>query len=177
MPRLSVIDPEQASGDVREVFDGPLKGKHLNIFKGMANSPAALHAYLGLAGALAKASLSAKEQEAIQLLVSQQNGCSYCLAAHTAIGMKAGLSQDQTVAVRQGVPTGDAKLDALVRFASNLYEKKGRVSDEDLAAVKGAGYDDGAVAEAVASYALAMYTNAFNIANDTEVDFPPPPSI
>ena len=41
MPRLNTIDPATATGKAKEIFDGPLQGKHLNIFKGMANSPAA----------------------------------------------------------------------------------------------------------------------------------------
>ena len=44
MPRLNVVDPSTATGRVKEIFDGPLKGKHLNIFKGFANSPAVLDA-------------------------------------------------------------------------------------------------------------------------------------
>ena len=35
MPRLNVIDPEKATGKAKEIFDGPLKGMQLNIFKGM----------------------------------------------------------------------------------------------------------------------------------------------
>ena len=73
MPRLNVVDPATATGRVKEIFDGPLKGKHLNIFKGFANSPAVLDAYLGMSGALSKTSLSAKEREAIALAVAQAN--------------------------------------------------------------------------------------------------------
>ena len=177
MARLAVVDPAQASGKVKEIFDGPLKGKHLNIFKGMANSPAALQTYLGIAGALSGASLSAKEQEIIHLAVSEANGCGYCLAAHTMSGKGAGLSEEQTIAARRHASLGDAKLDALKAFAVALHEKKGYVSDADIKAFKHAGYTDGAVAEVCAVYALATFTNYFNHVNDTAVDFPAPPSI
>lgn len=176
MPRLHVVDPAHATGRTKEIFDGPLKGKHLNIFKGMANSPAALDAYLGMAGALNKTALTGAEREAIQLAIGQANNCSYCVAAHTAIGKSLGLTEGQTIEARRG-RLADPKLNALVRFALALHEKKGFVSDKDLAEVRAAGYTDGHIAEAVAVYALALYTNYFNHVNDTAVDFPAPPSV
>lgn len=177
MPRLQTIDPSTATGRAKEIFDGPLKGKHFNIFKGMANSPAALDMYLAMTGALSKASLNAKEQEVIQLAIGQANDCDYCQAAHTAIGKGAGLTEDQTIEARRGSVPSDAKLDALARFAIAINEKKGFVSDDDLSAMRSAGYDDGAIAEAVASFALAVFTNYFNHVNDSEIDFPAAPAI
>ncbi len=175
MARLQMIDPKQADGRVKEIFEGPLKGKEINIFKGMANSPAVLDAYLGMSGALQSASLSAKEQEVIQLVVGEANDCDYCQAAHTALGKKAGLSEEQTVQARRGKIEDDPKLNAIAKFASAMHEKKGFVSDDDLSAFRDAGFDDGAIAEAVATYALASFTNYFNHVNQTPVDFPEPP--
>ena len=172
MPRLPTIDPAHATGRVKEIFDGPLKGKHFNIFKGLANSPAALDAYLALSGALSKAGLSAKEQEVIQLAIGEANNCGYCASAHTAIGKMVGLSDTQTVGARRGTITDDAKLNALAKFALALHEKRGFVSEQDINAFKAAGYADAHVPEVIASYALATYTNYFNHANETPVDFP-----
>ena len=177
MPRLAVVDPAQSTGKVKEIFEGPLKGKHLNSFKGMANSPAVLQTYLGMAGALSGAKLSAKEQEVIQLAIGAANDCGYCLAAHPVIGKGAGLSEDQTVAARRHASLGDAKLDALQSFAVAMHEQRGNISDADLAAFRGAGYDDGHAAEVTAVYALATFTNYFNHLNDTAVDFPAPKPI
>ncbi|MEL6499339.1 MAG: carboxymuconolactone decarboxylase family protein [Planctomycetota bacterium] len=177
MPRLNTIEPAQATGKAKEIFDGPLAGKHLNIFKGMANSPAALQFYLGGSGALAEASLSAAEQEVVQLVFAQANDCDYCQAAHTAMGQGAGLSQDQTIAARRQSDLGDAKLSALARFAGAIHEKKGFVSDDDVSAFRSAGYDDGAIAEVIATAALATYTNWFNHINQTAVDLPSPPAV
>ncbi len=171
MGRLATIDPASATGRVKEIFEGPLKGKTFNIFKAMANSPAALDAYLGMAGAMSKAGLSAREQEVIQLAVGQANNCGYCVAAHTAIGKMSGLTDVQTVEARRG-KLSDGKLDALAKFALALVEKRGFVSGADLDAVRKAGYSDGHIAEAVASFALATYTNVFNHVNETVSDFP-----
>ncbi|MCA9281004.1 MAG: carboxymuconolactone decarboxylase family protein [Phycisphaeraceae bacterium] len=172
MPRLSTVDPANATGRARELFDGPLHGKHFNIFKGMANSPAALDAYLAFSGALGKGSLTAGEREAIALAVGEANQCDYCLAAHTALAKGAGLPDAHALGARRGAVKDAQKLDALVKFALRLHEKKGAVSDEDLKTFKAAGYTDAHAAEVVANYALNVYTNYFNHLNQTSVDFP-----
>ena len=177
MPRLQTIEPASATGAVKEIFDGPLAGKHFNIFKAMANSQAALQMYLNMNMALANSELSDAEKETIQLVVGQANGCNYCVAAHTALGKQAGLSESQTLEARRGEVSGDPKLRALSRFAAAINEKKGWVSDEDIETFRDAGYGDGAVAEVVAVYALAIYTNIFNHVNETPVDFPAAPAL
>jgi len=177
MPRLTTIEPANATGKAKEIFDGPLKAMQLNIFKGIANSPAVLEFYLNAGGALKGGVLSDAEREAIQLTVSEANQCEYCLAAHTYIGKAAGLSEQQTIDARRGAIQDDAKLGALTRFAASLHEKRGFVSDEDLSAFKGAGYDDAAVVETIATYALITFTNYFNHVNKTDVDLPAYPAI
>jgi uncharacterized peroxidase-related enzyme len=176
MPRLNVVDPKSAQGEVKQIFEGPLEGKHLNIFKGLANSSAALNAYLGLSSALSKGELTATEREAIALALGEANDCDYCTAAHTAIGKNAGMSEDETIAARKGDPA-DPKTKALVTFVLKLRDASGWVEDQDVQAVKDAGYSDGAVAEAVANYALNVFTNYFNHVNQTEVDFPKAPAM
>lgn len=176
MPRLNNVDPKNATGKAKEIFDGPLKGKHLNIFKGMANSPAALQAYLGMAGALGEGSLSGAEREVIALVTAQQNTCDYCLAAHTHIGKGAGLTEAQTLEARRG-EMADAKLNALAGFTKALLEKKGFADEGDIRAFKQAGYTDEHVVETIANVGLNFYTNFFNHVNGTDVDLPAPPAL
>ncbi len=176
MPRIAAIDPSHATGRAKEVFDGPLKGKHFNIFKSMAVSPAMLDMYLGIGGAMSKASLSHKEQEVIQLAIAQAVDCGYCAAAHTAIGKAAGLTEQQTIEARRG-QMGDAKLNALAKFALAVHEKRGYVSDADVAAFRAAGYGDQQMAEVVGSYTQMIFTSTFNHLNDTAVDFPSAPKL
>lgn len=171
MARLTPVDPSTATGVVKEIFEGPLKGKHFNIFKSMAQSPAALNFYLAASGALGKSGLNAKEQEVIQLVTAQANACDYCLSAHTAIGKMVGLSDAQTLEARRG-HVNDAKLGALAKFAAALHEKRGHVTDADVQAFKAGGYTDANIAEVIAVYATAVFTNYFNHVNQTPVDFP-----
>lgn len=174
--RIPFVDPAHATGHVKEVFEGPLKGKHFNIFKSMAASPAVLDFYLGMAGAMSKAALTQKEHETVQLLVGELNRCEYCTAAHTAIGQMVGLTKDQTIEARRG-KLSDPKLAALAKFAATIHEKKGFVSDADVKAFKDAGYSDAHVAEVVASFAMAVFTNYFNHVNSTPSDFGVAPAL
>ena len=178
MPRLNVVDPDQATGKSKEIFDGLKKkmGRVVNIFKGMGNSPAALQAYLSMSGALAEGQLAPEDREAVYLAVSQQNGCSYCVSAHTVIAKRAGMTEDQILAIRKFQPQSD-KLRALVKFVLRVMERKGFVDDADIAAVRQAGYSDGQIAEAVAYIGLATYSNLFNHIFNTPLDFPEAPKL
>jgi len=177
MARVKMIEPSEATGKAKELFEGPLKDKQLNFFKAMINSPAAVNAYLQFNGALSEGLLNEKQREAILLAVGEANGCDYCTAAHTHLGKQAGLTEEQTVAARKGRVEGDKELDPVVRFATALHEKKGWVGDEDLEQFRSAGFNDGHVAEVVAVYAISTFTNYFNHAAHTPVDLPAPPAL
>ena len=173
MSRIHQIAPDSATGKAKELLDA-VKGKIglvPNITRAMANSPAALEGYLGLSGALGKGSLSAKNREQIALAVGQANQCDYCLAGHSAIGKMVGLTPDQILDSRRGTAI-DPKSDAVIRFARKLVDERGRVSDADVAEVRAAGLDDGAIAEVVANVALNIFTNYFNHVAETDIDFP-----
>lgn len=178
MPRLNAVSVDQANGRVRELFDGLQKaiGAVPNIYQGVASSPVALDALLGLGAKLGEGRLGKAEAEAVKLVVAQTYGCNYCLAAHTMVGRKAGLSEADTIAIRRGV-IADPKLSALVRFVGNALQPAGRISDEDLRAIRTAGFDDGQVTEILMVLAQTVFTTLFNRVNQTEVDFPPAPSL
>jgi AhpD family alkylhydroperoxidase len=116
--------------------------------------------------------LSPQLREQIALAVAQENDCDYCLAAHTALGRSVGLSDEAIRDSRRGA-SPDSKTDAALRFARLIVEKRGRVSDEDVARVRYAGHTDAEIAEIVANVAVNIFTNYFNHVAETEVDFPP----
>ncbi len=84
---------------------------------------------------------------------------------------RAGLSQDDIAKALEGRAT-DPKADAAVRFAKLLLEKRGRISDSDFDEVKQAGLSEAEIGEIVAHVAINVFTNYFNIAFETEIDFP-----
>lgn len=143
-----------------------------NLFRLVANSPAALEGYLGLSGALAKGRLPAATRERIALATAQFNGCGYCLSAHTYLGSNlAKLPAEEIAANRSGRST-DAMADAAVRFAVRVLEARGAVAGADLEMVRSAGYDDAQIVEIVQHVALNVWTNYLNEVARTEIDFP-----
>lgn len=143
-----------------------------NLFRLVANSPAALEGYLGMSGALAKGRLPAPTRERIALAVAQINACGYCLAAHTYLGSHAAKLSDAEIAANRQGRSDDEQADAAVRFAARVATQRGHVSDADVAAVKAAGYDDGQIVEIVQHVALNTWTNYINEVARTVVDFP-----
>ena len=142
-----------------------------NMMRTMAQSPRVLEGYLALSGALSRGLLPATLQEQIALAVAEINACNYCLSAHTALGRKAGLSDDQLAASREG-RAAEAKANAALQFALAVLEHRGGVGDDELARVRAAGFSDAEIAEIIAHVALNALTNYFNRAADTEIDFP-----
>lgn len=143
-----------------------------NLFRLVANSPAALEGYVGLIGALGKGALPAATHERIALAVAEFNGCDYCLSAHTYLATNvAKLSAAEIAANRSGAST-DAAAAAAVRFAVEVMQQRGHVSDEDVRAVRAAGYTDAQIVEIVQHVALNTWTNYVNSVAKTEIDFP-----
>ena len=147
-------------------------GSAPNLFRLVAQSPAALEGYLGLNGALAKGTLDPRTRERLALAVAEHNGCSYCLSAHTYLGKNlAKLDDAELMAAREG-GSSDPKAAAAVRFAARVAQERGHVSDADLDAVRAAGYGDAQVLEIVLHVALNTLTNYVNEVARTDVDFP-----
>lgn len=158
---------------VRRSFDVIEKqlGVVPNMMRAMAQSPRVLEGYLALSGTLSRGLLPATLQEQIALAVAEANACSYCLAAHTALGRRAGLSDEQLTASREG-RAPDPKAKAALQFALAVLQHRGGVSDQELAHVRAAGFSDAEIAEIIGHVALNVLTNYFNRAADTEIDFP-----
>ncbi|HTP29994.1 MAG TPA: hypothetical protein VMK12_30595 [Anaeromyxobacteraceae bacterium] len=74
--------------------------------------------------------------------------------------------------MRRSAVTSDPKANAAVHFALLLVRERGHVTDADLAAVKVAGFGDGAVVEIVLHVALTTLTNCVGVVAGTEIDFP-----
>lgn len=178
MPRLKMVETDQADDAVREIYAGleSKMGKVINIFKGMGNSAAALNAYLSMSGALKAGHLTPEDREVIYLAVSELNGCHYCVSAHTMISKSTGMSDEQIAGARR-FEASDDRHQVLLTFVRRVIETRGFVSDDELTAVRDAGYSDGQIAETIAFIGLATYSNLFNHVFDTPLDFPPAPEL
>lgn len=173
MSRVQLINANQAQEPARvllEQIHGAF-GATPNMFKAVANSPAALHSMWAAFGALAKGTLPAKLGEQIAVAVADRNACAYCLAAHTALGRKAGATTEEMRAAQMG-EASDPRTAAALRFALKLVNERGQASDADVLSMRDAGFNDGEIVEVMAHVALNLFTNYVNVAFDVPVDFP-----
>jgi len=173
MPRVNLVDPATATGAAKPLLD-EIKGAFgtaPNMFRAVANSPAALKSMWGAFGALGAGTIGAKLGEKIAVAVADRDACAYCLAAHTLLGRNAGAS-GQDMADAQAGHSDDPKTAAALAFALKLVEHRGQVADADIEALRAAGFDDGQIVEIIAHVALNLFTNYVNIALDVPVDFP-----
>lgn len=178
MSRIKTVDPNTAKGEAKELLETvkASMGRTPNIIKTMANSPAILKGFIDFSGALNEGGLSQELREQIALAVAEANRCDYCLDAHSAIAKMKGLSDEQILDGRRGT-SKDAKENEAIRFALELVENKGFVSDDSYSKIKGAGFTDGEVLEIVGNVTLNIFTNFINHVAETESDFPKAPKI
>lgn len=164
---------ENAEGKSAELLAMVQKklGRVPNMMATMAHSPAVLEAYLQFSGALNGSSLALKTREKIALLAAKRNSCEYCLAAHSALGAKAGLSEEEICQAIEG-KAQDAKEQAILTLAQALLRSEVPISDADFRAAKDAGLSDSELVEIPAVVGLNVFTNIFNHLLDPEIDFP-----
>lgn len=173
MARVALIDPQQTTEDRRALL-GEIHqafGATPNMFRAVANSPAALRSMWGAFGALGGGVLPAKLGEQIAVAIADRNACQYCLSAHTVLGRNAGASEAEMSAAQAGEST-DPKTAAILRFALQVVEHRGKVGEPDLRPLRDAGCSDQEIVEILAHVALNLFTNYVNVALAVPVDFP-----
>jgi uncharacterized peroxidase-related enzyme len=141
-----------------------------NLHRVLAESPAALEAYSTLWGIAEKTSFSPVERNIVYLSIIYENECVYCMAGHTNLSRMAKVSDDAIMAVRDGRPIADAKLEALRHFAAVVTRNRGVVSPAEVAAFKKAGYGNQAVLDVLVLAATKLISNYTNHLAETPLD-------
>jgi uncharacterized peroxidase-related enzyme len=180
MPRIPVHTTDNAPAASGETLRHLEKrfGKVLNIHGGMAHSPVVLETYAAINAAIAEHStLDAPTREAIALAVGAVDDCTYCQSAHTMSAKAAGLTEEQTVAIRRGDADVEPRLAALLLVAREIAGEVGEVSDAAWDKALAAGWTDTELTEVFAHVAANLYTNYFNHLARTELDIPAAPAL
>lgn len=172
MVNFKVPSRAEVSANNQEIFDNINKnlGMVPNLYAVMALSDTALGNYLDFQNA--KTTFSNKEKQAVNLVVSQVNECSYCQAAHTLLGKMNGLTEEQTIEIRKGSALFDNKLDALVKLAKEITLKKGFASSDVLDSFINAGYTKGQVVELIFLVSEKTAMNYMHAITKVDIDFP-----
>ena len=94
---MSLIEYEQASPEVRAVYDDIMRSRNVdwvgNFWKALASDPVTLRrTWQSVKEIMSPGALDALTKEMIYVAISVSNQCGYCIASHTAAARKAGMT-------------------------------------------------------------------------------------
>ncbi|AJY45838.1 carboxymuconolactone decarboxylase family protein [Martelella endophytica] len=173
---MSAIEPltdEQITPHVAEIFarTKASMGMVPNLYRVLANAPAALDVYTGSGATLRKGVLPAATRELIAIAVAAANGCDYCLAAHTGAARAAGVSAEDRAAAQAG-RSSDGHAQAVLELALAINATHGQDATPALEAARAYGVSDAEILETIAHVAVSILTNSVNNIVGTTLDFP-----
>ena len=166
VPTRSEVSPTN-----QEIFDNLNKalGFVPNLYATIAYSDNGLKKYLDYQNA--KTSLSNKEKEAVNLIVSQVNGCIYCQSAHTVLGKMNGFDDNQLLDIRNG-KSENPKLNALVKLAAEITQNRGNVNNENVEDFFTHGYTKENLVDLILQVSDKTAMNYLHNLTKVPVDFP-----
>lgn len=175
--KFHITLPPQTLSDssprAREVLERAQKqvGFIPNMYARMVNSPGLLETYLtGYTRFRNESGFTPAEQEVVFLTISRENGCHYCVAAHSFLADKQGVPTAVTDAIRDGRSVPDAKLRAVSEFTRALLAKRGWLDRADVDSFLAAGYTERHILEVILAVAVKTLSNWSNHVFETPVD-------
>lgn len=173
MASISALQDHELQGEAISLLAQTQKklGRVPNMYRVMAHSPAVLEAYQAFAGALTKGSIGARMAEMIALATAEFNACSYCLSAHTFLGAKAGLQEEEAKQARM-FHADSGKEEAALQFVQKLLSRPASLSADDLQLLREKTFTDGEVLEIIANVVRNIFTNYLNVIAGTAIDWP-----
>lgn len=176
MARITSVEAGTVGPEVMAIFaevEGAF-GMVPNLFKTYAHHLPLLRAnWNKVKSVMAEGSLSQKTKQAIAVLVSRDNSCAYCVAAHTGALRSLGISENEIKTIEEDLEKADfsEKEKALIAFARKANSSPLRISDEEFAALRRAGATDAEIVEALGVMELFTAFNKFLDSLQVEVDF------
>ncbi len=126
--------------------------------------------YTTLSAIFDEASLTPTERQVVRLTASSENGCGYCMAAHSTIARMQGVTEDVVGAIRQGTEIPEARLEALREFTREVVGRRGWVNQETVQGFLDAGYTRAHVLDVVLGVGLKTLSNYANHMAGTPLD-------
>src|SRR5882672_835610 len=170
MARISLIAPETASPEVRQIYDTILRGKPGNVQKALAHRPEMLKNFLSFYSSVGR-SLDRKLYELIYIRVSLINGCHYCTQHHVASSKRVGLTADDWSALKAGdYSRYTEKERAALTYVEKLTRTPHDVNDADFVPLK-KDFSDPEIVDVHLLTGLVNLTNRFTDPLGLEVEF------
>src|SRR3974390_2316964 len=136
MTRVALIEAENASAEVREIYGKTLRGKPGSAQKALAQRPDVLKNFLSFYASVGR-SLDRKLYELVYTRVSMINRCNYCLQHHLASGKRAGIQPSDWIALKaEDFSLYTPKEQAALDYAEKLTRDPHSVTDPDFIPLK-----------------------------------------
>jgi len=173
MSRFNVPAADQVAPEAQATFENLKKsiGKVPNLYATIGFSANALNSYLAFVQAQAKGTVRARDREAIYLIVSQLNGCEYCLASHTQSAIRNGWTEEQTLLLRSG-KFEEGVWPILYKLIQSVIVNKGEVDDQLLDDYFAAGNTERNLMDVMTLINIMSYTNYMYRLVKVPIDFP-----
>jgi uncharacterized peroxidase-related enzyme len=171
MARVSYVESDTASPEVREVYEKTLKGKPGSAQKILGHRPEMLKPYLAFYASVGR-SLERRLYQLIYIRVSMINGCRYCMQHHLAASKRVGITQDDWAKLKEGqYGVFDEKEEAALDFADKLTRDPRTIGDEDIAALK-VHFSESEIVDLDMLVGLANLTNRLTDPLGADLEFP-----
>jgi len=176
MSRIHSLDPQTAQEKTAQIFTEIQEafGMVPNLFRAYANHPPLLEAnWLKVKNLMMEGALPRKVKEAIALLVSKDNGCNYCVAAHETALRSIGVSSKEMQVIEEDLEQADfsAKELSLIALARKANATPLQVTDEEIQQLRNLGADDAEIVEVLGVMELFTSFNKFLDSLQVEIDF------
>ncbi len=141
-----------------------------NLFRVLAEAPAAAEAYIAVMDIFESSSLTDAEKQTVLLSASFVNECDYCMAAHSAVAAMKSVPAEIIEALRSGTMLSDTRLDALAVLTRSVVETRGWPTEAAKEAFFAAGYGTAEYLEVIVGVTVKTLSNYVNHAADTPLD-------
>jgi len=141
-----------------------------NLMGALAESKPVLDSYLQLGEKLSESTLTDEEIQVLYLATNYENGCTYCMAAHSTVATMMNMPSHILESLRAGKTLDNPKLDALANFTRSVVDKRGWLDNSDTEKFLAAGYTKANVLDVILGVAHKTISNYVNHINETELD-------
>ena len=172
IPTHTVEDAPAASRPfLHKLMQSSPTGRFLNLHAQMAHSPAVLSGYTALRAVIAEhGTFDAKMAAALTLATAAAIGNGYMIGIASRLAHMNGWTDEQVIALRTSVSTGDARVDVLAGLIREAAANSGNVADATWKAAQDAGWSDEQLTDAFAYLGLTIFTGYFLNYAQTDVD-------
>jgi uncharacterized peroxidase-related enzyme len=173
---VNEIEETQATPQLRGIYGNIEQNMGFlpHYFKALGAMPQAIEGQLQLSAAVMNdGALTKTEKEQIGVVVSGINASSYCLVIHMELLRRLGVEKSlarKLVNDYENAAVPD-KVKALFRFADKLTRKPVEIEEDDISALKAAGWDEAAIRETVLTVAYFNYVNRVSLGLGLVEDF------